>query len=38
VNYIRFKGYNSPLVVAPVAVNGTTAKGDALATRLQFDF
>jgi phosphate-selective porin OprO/OprP len=37
-NYIRFKGTNSPLVVAPVAVNGTTAKGDALATRLQFDF
>jgi len=38
VNYIRFKGANSPLVVAPVAINGTTAKGDALATRLQFDF
>jgi len=38
VNYIRFKGNNSPLVVAPVAINGTTAKGDALATRLQFDF
>lgn len=37
-NYIRFKGTNSPLVVAPVAVNGTTAKGDAFATRLQFDF
>lgn len=38
VNYIRFKGTNSPLVVAPVSVNGTTAKGDAYATRLQFDF
>lgn len=37
-NYIRFKGTNSPLVVAPIAVNGTTAKGDAFATRLQFDF
>ncbi|HMI20666.1 MAG TPA: porin [Sphingomonas sp.] len=38
VNYIRFKGTNSPLVVAPVSLNGTTAKGDAYATRLQFDF
>ncbi|WP_420139160.1 OprO/OprP family phosphate-selective porin [Sphingomonas sp.] len=37
-NYIRFKGSNSPLVVAPVATFGTTAKGDAYATRLQFDF
>lgn len=37
-NYIHFKGINSPLVVAPVALNGTTAKGDAFATRLQFDF
>jgi phosphate-selective porin OprO/OprP len=37
-NYIRFKGTNSPLVVVPVAVNGTTAKGDAFASRLQFDF
>ncbi|WP_240320893.1 OprO/OprP family phosphate-selective porin [Sphingomonas crusticola] len=37
-NYIRFKGANSPLVVAPVATFGTTAKGDAYATRLQFDF
>jgi phosphate-selective porin OprO/OprP len=37
-NYIRFKGTNSPLVVAPVATFGTTAKGDAYATRLQFDF
>lgn len=37
-NYIRFKGTNSPLVVAPVLINGTTAKGDAFATRLQFDF
>ena len=37
-NYIHFKGTNSPLVVAPVAINGTTAKGDAYATRLQFDF
>lgn len=37
-NYIRFKGENSPLVVAPVAVNGTTAKGEAFATRLHLDF
>lgn len=37
-NYIRFKGTNSPLVVAPVSLNGTTAKGDAFASRLQFDF
>jgi phosphate-selective porin OprO/OprP len=37
-NYIRFKGTNSPLVVAPAAVNGTTAKGEAFATRLQVDF
>lgn len=37
-NWIRFKGENSPLVVAPVAINGTTAKGDAFATRLHFDF
>lgn len=37
-NYIRFKGTNSPLVVAPVTVYGTTAKGDAFASRLQFDF
>jgi phosphate-selective porin OprO/OprP len=37
-NYIRFKGTNSPLAVAPVATFGTTAKGDAYATRLQFDF
>ena len=37
-NYIRFKGTNSPLVAAPVSVYGTTAKGDAYATRLQFDF
>lgn len=37
-NYIRFKGTNSPLVVAPAALNGTTAKGDAFATRLHFDF
>ena len=37
-NYIRFKGTNSPLVVAPVAINGTTVKGDAFASRLQFDF
>ena len=37
-NYIRFKGTNSPLVVAPVATYGTTAKGDAFASRLQFDF
>lgn len=37
VNYIRFSGTNSPLVVAPV-LNGTTAKGDVFGTRLQFDF
>ena len=37
-NYIRFQGSNSPLVVAPVSVNGTTAKGDAIAARVQFDF
>lgn len=35
-NYIRFKGTDSPLVSPLVA--GTTAKGDAFATRLQFDF
>jgi phosphate-selective porin OprO/OprP len=38
INYIRFKGLNSPLVVAPVAVNGTTAKGDVFGTRLHLDF
>ena len=37
-NYIRFHGSNSPLVVAPVSTNGTTAKGDAVAARVQFDF
>jgi phosphate-selective porin OprO/OprP len=37
-NYIRFEGQNSPLVVAPVSINGTTAKGDAFATRLHLDF
>lgn len=40
-NYIRFKGENSPLYVLPAPVAGTgprTAKGDAFATRLQFDF
>lgn len=37
-NYIRFEGANSPLVVAPVSINGTTAKGDAFATRLHLDF
>lgn len=39
-NYIRFKGQNSPLVQQPAtgpAVVGL-AKGDAFATRLQFDF
>jgi phosphate-selective porin OprO/OprP len=36
-NYIRFKGTNSPLVASPL-VDGATAKGDAFATRLQFDF
>lgn len=38
INYIRFKGLNSPLVVAPVSVNGTTAKGDVFGTRLHLDF
>ncbi len=37
-NYIRFEGQNSPLVAGPVAINGTTAKGDAFATRLHLDF
>lgn len=37
-NYIRFTGYNSTLVAAPVSINGTTAKGDAFATRLHLDF
>ena len=37
-NYIRFKGTNSPLVATPATVFGTTAKGDAFASRLQFDF
>lgn len=37
-NYIRFKGTNSTLVAAPVSINGTTAKGDAFATRLHLDF
>lgn len=37
-NYIRFKGTNSPLVAAPASINGTTAKGDVYASRLQFDF
>ncbi len=37
-NYIRFEGQNSPLVAAPVSINGTTAKGDAFATRLNIDF
>lgn len=37
-NYIRFKGENSPLVAPPATVNCTTAKGDAFATRLHFDF
>ncbi len=37
-NYIRFKGINSPLVAAPVSLNGTTAKGDVYAMRMQFDF
>jgi phosphate-selective porin OprO/OprP len=38
VNYIRFHGQNSPLVRTPATRFGTTAKGDALATRLQVDF
>ena len=37
-NYIRFEATNSPLVAAPVQLNGTKAEGDAFATRLQFDF
>lgn len=37
-NYIRFEATNSPLVVAPLVLNGTRAEGDAFATRLQFDF
>lgn len=37
-NYIRFEGQNSPLVATPVSINGTTAKGDAFATRLHIDF
>ena len=37
-NYIHFKGSNSPLVAAPLATVGGTAKGDAYATRLQLDF
>lgn len=38
VNWVRFKGLNSPLVVAPVALNGTTAKGDVFGSRLHLDF
>lgn len=37
-NYIRFKGENSPLVATPASIFGTTAKGDAFATRLHVDF
>lgn len=40
-NYIRFKGQNSPLYILPTPIAGAgsrTAKGDAFATRLQFDF
>jgi phosphate-selective porin OprO/OprP len=37
-NYVRFEGRNSPLVSAPGTINGTTAKGDAFATRLHLDF
>ncbi len=37
-NYIRFEGANSPLVATPVTIYGTTAKGDAYATRLHIDF
>lgn len=36
-NYIRFKGENSPLVTTPIS-DGTTAKGEAFATRLHLDF
>lgn len=41
LNYIRFKGQNSPLYVLPTPAAGTgarTAKGDTFQTRLQFDF
>lgn len=41
LNYIRFKGQNSPLYVLPTPASGTgprTAKGDVIGTRLQFDF
>ncbi|WP_419826803.1 OprO/OprP family phosphate-selective porin [Sphingomonas sp.] len=37
-NYIRFTGQNSPLVRTPVSIFGTTAKGEAFATRLHLDF
>lgn len=41
-NYIRFTGENSPLVITaptpPVDPFGTTAKGEAFATRLHLDF
>ena len=39
-NYIRFKGENSPLVFQPLPNVTTlgTAKGEAFATRLHFDF
>ena len=37
-NYIRFTGQNSTLVAPPISINGTTAKGDAFATRLHLDF
>lgn len=37
-NYIRFRGTNSALTAAPVAVNGTRAEGDAYAMRMQLDF
>ncbi|WP_157215053.1 porin [Flavisphingomonas formosensis] len=37
-NWVRFKGLNSPLAVAPVAINGTTVKGDVFGSRLHLDF
>lgn len=37
-NYIRYKGQNSPMALAPAEVNGTTARGDIFGSRLQFDF
>lgn len=38
MNYIHFKGENSPLVATPASIYGTTAEGDAFAARLHLDF